>query len=267
MQTTLLVRKASSSASLRVTSECAQNQNHVVDRSRPIKPIEITKPSVFTKAGTTGTALMLTYLRDPAEIYRRSFATIRREADLKRFNGPDADIAVRIIHACGMIDAAEDLCFDGDVTQASSDAMAAGRSVFVDTEMARKAIIQRFLPEGAEITCTLNHKDTPLLAEKMKTTRTAAAVSLWQPCLAGSIVIIGNAPTALFALLEAIDAGGPKPAAVFAFPVGFVGAAESKRELIANPRGMSFVTLGGRRGGSAMAGAAFNGVLVGARDR
>ncbi|HUS95274.1 MAG TPA: precorrin-8X methylmutase [Hyphomicrobiaceae bacterium] len=209
---------------------------------------------------------MLTYLREPAEIYRQSFLRIRQETDLSGFEGQEEEIAVRVVHACGMPDVVKDLRFHGDVAGAALEAMSRRRPVFVDAEMVRAAVLHRALPPGVTVRCSLNDDSVRDIATNAGTTRSAAAVGLWGPDLEGSIVVIGNAPTALFALLDAIDAGGPRPAAIFAFPVGFVGAAECKSELAANPRGLCLATLLGRRGGSAIAGAALNAVLVGARD-
>lgn len=205
------------------------------------------------------------YLRDPAEIYARSFATIRGEADLSGIAEPLQAIAIRLIHACGMTDLAADLRGDARLPEAVRAAVAAGKPVITDCEMARAGIIRRLLPTTTEIICTLNDPQAALLAAKHATTRSAAAVDLWKPQLEGAVIVIGNAPTALFALLEALDAGAPKPAAIIGMPVGFIGAAESKEELARNPRGVPFITLLGRRGGSAMASAALNAVFAGAR--
>ncbi|MFO1090254.1 MAG: precorrin-8X methylmutase [Hyphomicrobiales bacterium] len=202
------------------------------------------------------------YLRDPQAIYDRSFSIIRAEAALARLPADIEAIAIRLMHASGMTDLAADLRFDPRVGEAVRGALNAGGTVFADCEMAKAAIIARYLPAAAGIVCTLNDPRVPELAKAHGTTRSAAAVHLWQPKLEGSVVVIGNAPTALFSLLEALDAGAPKPAAIIAMPVGFVGAAESKAELAANPRGVPFVTLLGRRGGSAMAGAALNAILA-----
>jgi precorrin-8X/cobalt-precorrin-8 methylmutase len=202
------------------------------------------------------------YLRDPQAIYRRSFAIIREEAALGGLPPDIAAIAIRLMHASGMTDLAGDLRFDARVGDAVRGALTAGAPVFADCEMAKAAIIARFLPAATELLCTLNDPAVPALAEAHGTTRSAAAVRLWLPRLAGSIVVIGNAPTALFSLIERLDEGAPRPAAIIAMPVGFVGAAESKAELAANPRGVPFVTLLGRRGGSAMAGAALNAIVA-----
>ena len=198
------------------------------------------------------------YLRDPAAIYERSFATIRQEADLTGLAPELAPIAVRLIHACGMVDLAAGLRGDARLAAAVRAALTAGRPIIADCEMVRSGIIARFLPQGTRVLCPLNAPSVPALAKELGTTRSAAAVELWKPELKGAVIVIGNAPTALFALLEAIDAGADKPAAIIGLPVGFVGAAESKAELAANPRAIPYITLLGRRGGSAMAAAALN---------
>ena len=197
------------------------------------------------------------YLRSPSAIYARSFEVIREEADLSRLPADCVDIAVRIIHACGMTDIAHDLRFSAGFASAARAALASNRPIITDAEMVRQGVIKR----RDEVICTLNDALARENGLERGITRSAAAVELWRAHLAGSLVIIGNAPTALFALLEMIDAGGPKPAAIAAFPVGFVGAAESKAELHANPRGIEYATLLGRRGGSAMAAAVVNALL------
>ena len=202
------------------------------------------------------------YLRDPAAIYERSFATIRQEADLTGLAPELAPIAVRLIHACGMVDLAADLRGDARLAAAVRAALTAGRPIIADCEMVRSGIIARFLPQGTRVLCHLNAPSVPALAKELGTTRSAAAVELWKPELKGAVIVIGNAPTALFALLEAIDAGADKPAAIIGLPVGFVGAAESKVELASNPRGIPYITLLGRRGGSAMAAAALNAITA-----
>jgi len=216
--------------------------------------------------------MALAYLKDPAAIYRQSFATIRREVDLSRFTADEAAIATRVIHACGMTDVIEDITFGGDPAGGVRNAVTRGKPVFVDVHMVEAALLQPGAQPGhiasdMEVCCTLREPATLARAARLGTTRSAAAVHDWTAQLAGSVVVIGNAPTALFALLDLLDEGAPKPAAIFAFPVGFVGAVESKAELIANPRGLNFVTMRGRRGGSAMAAAAFNAVWVGAQER
>ncbi len=204
------------------------------------------------------------YLRDPAEIYRRSFATIAAEADLAALPRDVAEVATRLIHACGMVDLLEDLVWSPDVAAAGRAALAAGAPVLADAQMVASGIMAGRLPAANRVLCTLKDAGVPGLARELETTRSAAALDLWLPHLGGAVVAIGNAPTALFRLLELIDDGAPRPAAVLAFPVGFIGAAESKEELAGNPRGLSFITLRGRRGGSAMASAAVNALAIGA---
>jgi precorrin-8X/cobalt-precorrin-8 methylmutase len=203
------------------------------------------------------------YLKDPDAIYRQSFAAIRAETDLSSLPGPAQPIALRLIHACGMTDVVDDLRIDPTLPEAVRGALHLGAPILVDCEMVKAGVMRRLLPSGCEVICTLNHPEARVLGRKGGTTRSAAAVSLWKPRLASAVVVIGNAPTALFALLEMIDAGGPKPAAIIAMPVGFVGAAEAKADLAQNSRGIAFATLLGRRGGSAMAAAALNAVLSG----
>ena len=197
------------------------------------------------------------YLRDPSAIYEKSFATIRSEADLSSVPAEAHAIAIRVIHACGMVDAVDDLRITGDFATAASGALA--KPILTDAEMVRHGVIDKKL----EIICTLNDRGAREIGIATQTTRSAAAVELWTPHLEGALVVIGNAPTALFRLLELIDAGGPKPAAIAAFPVGFVGAAESKYELVRNPRGIPYATILGRRGGSAMAAATVNALSKG----
>ncbi|MEM7429328.1 MAG: precorrin-8X methylmutase [Pseudomonadota bacterium] len=203
------------------------------------------------------------YLKDPAAIYELSFATIRAETDLARLPESVRPLAVRLIHACGMVDLADDLRFSDDVVLQAREALIAGCKVITDCEMAAAGIIRRLLPASNQIVCTLNDPQTSLLAAKHETTRSAAAVSLWPEHLDGAVVVIGNAPTALFALLELLDETAVRPAAILGFPVGFVGAAESKDALAADPRGVPFATVLGRRGGSAMASAALNAISAG----
>ena len=198
--------------------------------------------------------MTLDYLRDPRAIYARSFELIRAEADLSQFAADARTIATRVIHACGMPDIAADLRISESFHRSASAALSTGRPILADAEMVRHGFIDKTL----NVICTLNDPRSRNIGITQGTTRSAAAVELWLPHLKGSLVVIGNAPTALFALLEAIDAGAPRPAAIAAFPVGFVGAAESKAELVSNPRGIPFVTLLGRRGGSAMASAVVN---------
>lgn len=199
-----------------------------------------------------------TYLRDGAAIYQRSFAIIRAEADLSRFSASETDIAVRMIHACGQIELAQHIAFGDDVVPAARGALAAGAPVFCDSEMVAHGITRTRLPVRNAVICTLSDPHVPALARERRTTRSAAALELWRDRLEGAVVAIGNAPTALFRLLELIDGGAPKPAAIVGIPVGFVGAAESKAMLIENPRGVPFVTVRGRLGGSAITAAAIN---------
>ncbi len=205
---------------------------------------------------------MADYEKDPAAIYARSFATVRDEAALDRLPAGMQDVAVRLIHACGMVDIVDDLAFSGDVVSSARAALAAGAPVLCDVEMVGAGIIRRYLPDSP-VVVTLNDARVPELARRLGTTRSAAAVELWRDHIEGAVVAIGNAPTALFHLLENLDRGWPKPAAILGFPVGFVGAAESKAELAAYPRGVPFLALQGRRGGSALASAAVNGLAAG----
>jgi precorrin-8X/cobalt-precorrin-8 methylmutase len=198
------------------------------------------------------------YLRDPQVIYARSFEIIRAEADLSRFSAEEQAIAIRMIHACGMTDLVDDLAIGSGFVVAALVALRSGKPIFVDAEMVKHGIITRTLPANNEIICTLNDPHAREIGIAQGITRSAAAVELWQPQLQHALVVIGNAPTALFHLLELIDGGGPKPAAIIACPVGFVGAAESKAELAVKPHGIPFVTVRGRRGGSAMAAAVVN---------
>jgi precorrin-8X/cobalt-precorrin-8 methylmutase len=204
------------------------------------------------------------YIRDGAEIYRRSFAIIRREADLARFGPAEERVAVRIIHACGMVEAASDLAFSPGAVQAGIAALEAGAPVLCDAKMVSNGITRARLPSGNEIICTLDAPSVPTLAARLGTTRTAAAMEMWRDRLAGAVVAIGNAPTALFRLLEMLDDGAPRPACVVGMPVGFVGAAESKEALIADGR-VPYLVVRGRKGGSAMTAAAIN-AMASARE-
>ena len=201
---------------------------------------------------------MFDYIKNPAEIYARSFEIIRAETDLSSIPSDAQGIAVRIIHSCGMPEIVTDLIITPDFTAAAQNALASKRPILVDVEMVRHGIIARQLPDGEEIICTLNDPRAREIGISQSITRTAASTQLWKENLEGSIVVIGNAPTALFALLEMIDTGAAKPACIVGFPVGFVGAAESKAELIANPRGIPYATIKGRKGGSAMASSVIN---------
>jgi precorrin-8X/cobalt-precorrin-8 methylmutase len=199
-----------------------------------------------------------TYLRDGNAIYERSFAIIRAEADLARFSPEEADVAVRMIHACGQVDVAQHIVFGGNVVPSARQALASGAPILCDSEMVARGITRSRLPTDNAVICTLNDPRTPAIAAKTGTTRSAAALDLWRDQLGGAVVAIGNAPTALFRLLELLDAGAPKPAAILGIPVGFVGAAESKDTLAADPRGVPFIIVRGRIGGSAITAAAVN---------
>jgi precorrin-8X/cobalt-precorrin-8 methylmutase len=198
------------------------------------------------------------YLQDGAAIYERSFAIIRAETDLSRFSAAEAEIVVRMIHACGVVEAARDVIFGENFVAAARGALAAGAPILCDAQMVAHGITRARLPSNNEVICTLNDPRVPALAKKRDTTRSAAALDLWLDRLAGAVVAIGNAPTALFRLLDLLDNGAPKPAAILGVPVGFVGAAESKAALAADPRGVPFLTVRGRMGGSAMTAAAIN---------
>ncbi len=201
---------------------------------------------------------MLDYNRDGAAIYRESFSIIRAEANLARFPADLESVAVRVVHACGMPDAADDLAFSADAGTIGRAALSAGAAVLCDSRMVVEGVIRARLPADNPVYCTLNDPQVPALAAQLNNTRTAAALELWRPHLDGAIAVIGNAPTALFRLLEMLDEGAPRPALILGFPVGFVGAAESKAALAADSRGVPYLTLLGRRGGSAMAAAAVN---------
>ena len=198
------------------------------------------------------------YLRDGNAIYERSFAIIRSEADLSRFSPDEAGIVVRMIHACGQVEAARHIMFGEGLVAAARDALASGAPILCDAEMVAHGITRARLPALNDVVCTLRDPRVPVLADKIGTTRSAAALELWADRLAGAVVAIGNAPTALFRLLELLDAGVPKPSAILGIPVGFVGAAESKDALAANSRGVPFLVVRGRMGGSAMTAAAVN---------
>ena len=200
----------------------------------------------------------LSYERRPSEIYAQSFATVRNEANLERFPSEMVPIAIRLIHSCGMVEIADRLAFSKGAFAAGAAALRLGKPVLCDCEMVGAGIIRRYLPAENQVIVTLNDANTPGRAEGIGNTRSAAAVELWADHIEGAIVAIGNAPTALFHLLELLDQGWPKPAVILGFPVGFVGAAESKAELVAGSRGCEFIALRGRKGGSAMASAAVN---------
>ncbi|MEL6505726.1 MAG: precorrin-8X methylmutase [Pseudomonadota bacterium] len=203
------------------------------------------------------------YIRDPAEIYAGSFATVSREAALGDLSPSMAKVATRLIHACGMVDLMDDLAFSEGAAEMGCSALASGARVFCDVEMVRAGIIARLLPRQNDVICTLNDTRVPALAETMANTRSAAAVELWRGRMEGGVVAIGNAPTALFHLLDIVAATGEKPALVIGIPVGFVGAVESKAALAANELGLNYITVHGRRGGSAMASAVVNALAGG----
>lgn len=206
---------------------------------------------------------MRPYEKDPAAIYAQSFATVRAEAKLDRFAPDMQPLITRLIHACGMVEIADRLAYSPDASAAGRKALTSGAPILCDCEMVAAGIIRRNLPADNPVIVTLNNPSVPALAQDIGNTRSAAAVELWADHIAGAVVAIGNAPTALFHLLELLDAGWPKPALIIGLPVGFVGAAESKAELAANPRGVPFITLRGRKGGSAMASAAVNALAAG----
>jgi precorrin-8X/cobalt-precorrin-8 methylmutase len=201
---------------------------------------------------------MTDYLRDGTLIYERSFAIIRAEADLSRFSEEEADVAVRMVHACGAVEAAENIVFADGVVTAARRALGAGAAILCDSEMVSHGITRARLPAQNAVICTLRDPAVPALAEKLGTTRSAAALELWADRLEGAVVAIGNAPTCLFRLLDMLDETAARPAAILGIPVGFVGAVESKEALIANPRGVPFIAVRGRIGGSAMTAAAVN---------
>lgn len=203
---------------------------------------------------------MLDYLRDAAEIYRQSFATIRAEADLERFPPDVARVVVRMIHTCGQVDLTEHIAFTPGVVTATHAALAAGAPILCDSSMVAAGITAARLPAGNEVVSLVADPRAADLARRRETTRSAAAVELRADRLGGAVLAVGNAPTALFRLLELVDEGAPAPVAVLGGPVGFVGSAQSKQELIERPRGMDYLMVLGRRGGSAMAAAAVNAV-------
>ena len=201
---------------------------------------------------------MTDYVRDGAEIYRRSFATIRAETDLTRMPPDVAQVAVRMVHACGMTDLVDDLGWSPAVVASARAALRGGAPILCDAAMVASGVTRRRLPADNEVVCTLGDPRVPDLAERLGTTRSAAALELWGDRLGGAVVAIGNAPTALFRLLELIAEGAPRPAAVLGIPVGFIGAAESKQALADSD--LEFLVVHGRRGGSAMVAAAVNAI-------
>ncbi|MEV4161074.1 precorrin-8X methylmutase [Nonomuraea dietziae] len=201
---------------------------------------------------------MSDYIRDGAEIYRRSFATIRAESDLSGLPQDVAQVAVRMIHACGMTDLAADLGYSEKVVADARRALRDGAPILCDAMMVASGVTRSRLPRDNEVVCTLGDPSVPALAESMGTTRSAAALELWRDRLDGAVVAVGNAPTALFRLLELVEEGAGRPAAVLGIPVGFIGAAESKQALASS--GLEYLVVHGRRGGSAMAAAAVNAI-------
>jgi precorrin-8X/cobalt-precorrin-8 methylmutase len=206
---------------------------------------------------------VLDYIRDAAEIYRQSFATIRAEADLLRFPPDVAQVVVRLIHTCGQVDLAEHIAYTDDVVAKTHAALAAGAPVLCDSSMVAAGVTRGRLPADNDVVSLVADPRAAELAARRQTTRSAAGVELWADRLGGAVLAIGNAPTALFRLLELVDNGAPTPAAVLGGPVGFVGSAQSKQELLDRPRGMSYLVVCGRRGGSAMAAAAVNAMASG----
>ena len=203
------------------------------------------------------------YLSNPEAIYRQSFATISAEADLERFAKDETGLAIRLIHACGMVDIVDDLVISPGATGAGKRALASGAAVISDVSMVQNGIIRRNLPANNPVLCGLDSAAALSFAKANGTTRSAGGMEALADKIPGAVIAIGNAPTALFHLLEMLDNGLEKPALVLGFPVGFVGAAESKAELVANPRGVPFIVLAGRRGGSALAAAALNALAAG----
>ena len=203
---------------------------------------------------------MLDYIRDAAEIYRQSFAAIRAEADLTRFPADIAPVVVRLIHTCGQVDVAEHVAYSDGVVERVGAALRSGAPVLCDSSMVAAGITTARLPADNQVVSLVADPRAPELAARLGTTRSAAGVELWADRLPGAVLAIGNAPTALFRLLELIDEGVAPPAGVLGGPVGFVGSAQSKQELIGNPREMSYLVVRGRRGGSAMAAAAVNAI-------
>ncbi|MGW1712449.1 precorrin-8X methylmutase [Streptomyces sp. NPDC002156] len=200
------------------------------------------------------------YEKDGTAIYRQSFATIRAEADLAGLPADVSQVVVRMIHACGMVDLVRDLSYTPGVVARAREALRGGAPIFTDVRMVASGVTRKRLPAGNDVLCTLTDPAVPELAAKLGTTRSAAALELWRDRLEGSVVAVGNAPTALFRLLEMIEEGAPRPAAVIGVPVGFVGAAESKEALVAHPSGLEHIVVRGRRGGSAIAAAAINAI-------
>ncbi|MFC9946777.1 MULTISPECIES: precorrin-8X methylmutase [Streptomyces] len=200
------------------------------------------------------------YEKDGPAIYRQSFATIRAEADLAGLPADVSQVAVRMIHACGMVDLVRDLAFSPNAVADARAALRSGAPILCDVAMVASGVTRKRLPADNEVICTLSDPAVPELAAKLGTTRSAAALELWRDRMEGAVVAVGNAPTALFRLLEMIEEGAPRPAAVIGVPVGFIGAAESKEALAAHPSGLEHLVVRGRRGGSAIAAAALNAI-------
>ncbi|MFE1364750.1 precorrin-8X methylmutase [Streptomyces anulatus] len=200
------------------------------------------------------------YEKDGPAIYRQSFATIRAEADLAGLPADVSQVAVRMIHACGMVDLVRDLAFSPNAVADARAALRAGAPILCDVAMVASGVTRKRLPADNDVVCTLSDPSVPELAAKMGTTRSAAALELWRDRLEGAVVAVGNAPTALFRLLEMIEEGAPRPAAVIGVPVGFIGAAESKEALAEHASGLEHLIVRGRRGGSAIAAAALNAI-------
>ncbi|PSK71394.1 precorrin-8X methylmutase [Streptomyces sp. CS149] len=200
------------------------------------------------------------YEKDGPAIYRQSFATIRAEADLAGLPADVSQVAVRMIHACGMVDLVKDLAFSPNAVADARAALRAGAPILCDVAMVASGVTRKRLPADNDVVCTLSDPSVPELAAKMGTTRSAAALELWRDRMEGAVVAVGNAPTALFRLLEMVEEGAPRPAAVIGVPVGFVGAMESKEALAEHPSGLEHLIIRGRRGGSAIAAAALNAI-------
>ncbi|MFF0105952.1 precorrin-8X methylmutase [Streptomyces hirsutus] len=213
-----------------------------------------------TESSEKNTVTSYDYEKDGAAIYRRSFATIRAEADLAALPADVSQVAVRMIHACGMVDLVRDIGHTPGVVARAREALRGGAPILCDVQMVASGVTRKRLPAGNDVLCTLSDPAVPELAAKLGTTRSAAALELWRDRLEGAVVAVGNAPTALFRLLEMIEEGAPRPAAVIGVPVGFIGAAESKDALAAHPSGLEHLVVRGRRGGSAIAAAALNAI-------
>ncbi|QCQ91099.1 precorrin-8X methylmutase [Rhodococcus sp. SGAir0479] len=203
---------------------------------------------------------MIDYVRDGAEIYRQSFATIRAEADLTRFPADVSQAVVRMIHASGQVDLVDDIAFTPNVVADAREALRRGAPILCDAKMVAAGVTRKRLPRDNDVLCMLGDPRVPVLAKAIDNTRSAAALELWGDKLAGAVVAIGNAPTALFHLLNLIEAGAPRPAAIVGGPVGFIGAMESKEALIEHPAGLEYLVVRGRRGGSAITAAALNAI-------